>query len=197
MMQSSFPILRIPRLQRLSRLYASIPLTTSTTRHTHNTLSSIASHTRPFSLSHSYGASEQSGSPDPLIPTEEQKVTDYGLLTAILENLKTQQIKLSEIQVAIRAAIPIFLGEEQKARKKELYYAIKENEAARKIKLEEIKAATEIKKDSQRVIDLTTELRNLKAARRKLITEIIPLGRREEEGKEHIVSPDDEEKPSA
>jgi hypothetical protein len=113
------------------------------------------------------------------------------------ENVRAQQIKLEEIRVAIRTATPIFLGEELKARKKKLVHAIRENWVAQKIKLDEIKAAAEIEKDSQRVIDLKIELRNLRYDWRRLITEVKTLGPREEEGKEHIVSSEGEETLSA
>jgi len=117
-----------------------------------------------------------------------------GLLREINENLKAQQTKLSEIQVAIRAALSSFLTEEQRARKNELIYAIRQNRIAQRIKLDEITAAAEIEKDSQRVIDLRNELKILRAAWRKLAKEVEPL---EYKGKQRIVSSEDEENPSA
>jgi len=127
--------------------------------------------------------SEQRGSPDPLIPTEEQKGADVGLLMAILENLNAQQIKLDEIRVVVHAAIPIFLSEEQKARKRELKSAMMKNRVEQVILRDKIRAAAEIEKDSQQVIDLRTELRNLKFVYGKQIRHIKALGPREKEDK--------------
>jgi hypothetical protein len=137
--------------------------------------------------------SEQNGSPDPLILTEEQKVADVELLKAILENLKVQQIKLDQIRVATNAAVRIFLGEEQKARKRELKSAMMQNRVEQVILRDKIRAAAEIEKDSQQVIDLRTELRNLKFVYGKQIRDIKALGPREKKDKESVLSSEDEE----
>ena len=129
-----------------------------------------------------------------IVKTNRQAV----LLRAIDRNLEAQQKKLGEIQAATRATLRFVTStEEQKAKKKELSSAIRKNRAAQKITLEKIRATAEIEKDSQRVIDLKIELRNLRTACRKLVSEIKRLGSREEEDKEPIVSSEDEENPSA
>jgi hypothetical protein len=89
------------------------------------------------------------------------------------------------------------LTEEQTAKKQELEYALRETRIRQKRKHWEVKTAAEIEKDSQRVIDLKDELRILRAASRKLVREIKSLGLGEWEGKQHIVSSEDEETPSA
>jgi hypothetical protein len=124
---------------------------------------------------------------------------EAALLRAIDRNLGAQQRNLWEIQAVIRTTLPLFvpLTEEQKVQKQELEYALRENRKTQKLMYWEIKTAAETEKDSQRVIDLKDELRILRAASRKLGKKVKSVGLRESEGKQHIVSSEDEESPSA
>jgi hypothetical protein len=129
---------------------------------------------------------------------------EAALLRAMDRNLVAQQKNLWEMQAVIHATLPLFvtLTKEQEAQKQELVYALRESRKTqcrktRQLKRLETKTAADTEKDSQWVIDLKDELRISRAASRKLAREIKSLALGKWKGKQHIVSSEDEETPSA
>jgi hypothetical protein len=129
---------------------------------------------------------------------------EAALLRAMDRNLVAQQKNLWEMRADIHATLPLFvtLTEEQAAQKQELVNALRESRKTqcrktRQLKRLETKTAAETEKDSQWVIDLKDELRISRAASRKLAREIKSLALGKWKGKQHIVSSEDEETPSA